>query len=102
MPWFVSMRIITLRALVAPVPLLIVVYRMSVILRSEGDDKRGTFEVVFAIVSSKDILIKPVRAIPPIAVFLRKERRLSLVEGLLISVCIAAASACSCALFFSA
>jgi len=72
-----------------------------VILRSVGDEERCTFWVVCATVSSIDNMSPP-KAIPPIAIFLRKLRRLSLVSGLAISALMASSSDFSLCLSFSA
>ena len=49
---------------------------MSVIFRSDGFEARFTFDVVWAIVSSRDKCINPPRATPPKALFLIKSRLL--------------------------
>src|SRR5688572_2588741 len=72
MPWLVSMRIIGVRP-----TFCIIQYRISVIFRSLGLDKRLTFCVACAMISSTGHnALMPPNAIPPRADRFKKERRL--------------------------
>src|SRR5690606_25969614 len=80
-PWLVSMRMMTFLAFVNDVPLSMVTQRISVILRSEGEEGFGALEVTWAMVSSNDILFSSVSVIPPRADFLKYDLRILPVAG---------------------